>query len=75
MAGKQSLYEKQLQRIVDSMGTDLLKKMTPEERVRGLTVSERVRGLTVSERLAGLNLEDLRALDPEEKAALLQLLD
>ena len=49
--------------------------MTPEERVRGLTVSERVRGLTVSERLAGLNLEDLRALDPEEKAALLQLLD
>ena len=75
MAGKQSLYEKQLQRIVDSMGIDLLKKMTPEERVRGLTVSERVRGLTVSERLAGLDPEDLRTLDPEEKAALLQLLD
>ena len=84
MAGKQSLYEKQLQRIIDSMGTDLLKKMTPEERVRGLTVSERVRGLTiservrgltVSERLAGLSPEDLRALDPEEKAALLQLLN
>ena len=67
MAGKQSVYEKQLQRIIDSMGTDLLEKMTPEERVRGLTLSER---------LAGLNLEeDLRALDPEEKAALLQLLD
>ena len=68
MAGKQSLYEKQLQRIIDSMGADLLEKMTPEERVRGLTVSER---------LAGLNLEeDLRALDPEEKVALLlQLLD
>ena len=84
MAGKQNLYEKQLQRIIDSMGADLLKKMTPEERVhgltvservRGLTVSERVRGLTVSERLAGLNLEDLRALDPEEKAVLLQLLN
>ena len=75
MAGKQSLYEKQLQRIIDSMGVDLLKKMTPEERVRGLTVSERVRGLTVSERLAGLDIEDLRTLDPEEKAALLQLLD
>ena len=75
MAGKQSLYEKQLQRIIDSMGTDLLKKMTPEERVRGLTVSERVRGLTVSERLAGLNIEDLHALDPEEKAALLQVLN
>ncbi len=66
MAGKQSLYDKQLQRIIDSMGTDLLEKMTPEERMRGLTVSER---------LAGLNIEDLRALDPEEKAALLQLLN
>ena len=66
MAGKQSLYEKQLQRIIDSMGADLLEKMTPEERVRGLTVSER---------LAGLNIEDLHALDPEEKAALLQVLN
>ena len=66
MAGKQSLYEKQLQRIVDSMGTDLLEKMTPEERVQGLTVSER---------LVGLHLEDLQTLDPEMKAALLQLLN
>jgi len=53
MAGKQSLYEKQLQRIIDSMGVDLLKKMTPEERVRGLTVAEK---------LAGLDSEDLRTL-------------
>ena len=75
MAGKQSLYEKQLQRIVDSMGTDLLEKMTPEERMQGLTVSERVQGLTVSERLAGLHLEDLQTLDPEMKAALLHLLN
>ena len=75
MAGKQNLYEKQLQRIIDSMGADLLEKMTPEERVRGLTVSERVRGLTVSEMLAGLDPEDLRALDPEEKAVLLRLLN
>ena len=66
MAGKQSLYEKQLRRIIDSMGADLLEKMTPEERMRGLTVSER---------LAGLDIEDLRALDPEEKAVLLQLLN
>ena len=66
MAGKQSLYEKQLQRIIDSMGTDLLKKMTPEERMQGLTVSER---------LAGLSLEDLQTLDLETKAALLQLLN
>ncbi len=75
MAEKQNLYEKQLQRIIDSMGADLLKKMTPEERVRGLTVSERVRGLAVSEMLAGLDPEDLRALDPKEKAALLKVLN
>ena len=66
MAGKQNLYEKQLRRIIDSMGEDLLEKMTPEERMRGLTVSER---------LAGLDIEDLRALEPEEKAVLLQLLN
>ena len=36
MAGKQNLYEKQLQRIIDSMGADLLEKMTPEERVQFL---------------------------------------
>ena len=75
MAGKQNSYEKQLRRIIDSMGEDLLRKMTPEERLRGLTVSERLRGLTVSERLAGLGIEDLRALDPEEKTVLLQMLD
>ena len=93
MAGKQNLYEKQLQRIVDSMGADLLEKMTPEERMQGLTISERVQGLTISERvqgltiservqgltisqrLAGLSIEDLHALAPEVKAALLQLLD
>lgn len=75
MAGKQSLYEKQLQRIVDSMGTDLLKKMTPEERMDGLTVSERVQGLTVDERLAGLSQDDLQSLDPDVKMALLRLLD
>ena len=38
-----------------------------------MTPEERVRGLAVSERLAGLSLEDLRALVPEEKAALLQV--
>ena len=66
MARKQNLYEKQLQRIVDSMGADLLEKMTPEERMHGLTLSER---------LAGLSPEDLRALDPKVKAALLEMLN
>ena len=32
-------------------------------------------GLTLSERLAGLSPEDLRALDPKVKAALLEMLN
>ena len=66
MAGKQSLYEKQLQQIVDVMGTDLLKKMTPEERMDGLTVDEI---------LAVLSREDLQSLEPDVKMAFLRLLD
>ena len=74
MAGKQSLYEKQLQRIVEAMGTDLvdvmgadlLKKMTPEERLQGLTVDEI---------LAVLSQEDLQNLEPDVKMAFLRLLD
>ena len=66
MAGKQSLYEKQLQQIVDVMGTDLLKKMTPEERMEGLTVDEI---------LAVLSQEDLKNLEPDVKMAFLRLLE
>ena len=66
IAGKQSLYEKQLQQIVDVMGTDLLKKMTPEERMEGLTVDEI---------LAVLSQEDLKSLEPNVKMAFLRLLD
>ena len=66
MAGKQNLYEKQLQQIVDVMGTDLLKKMTPEERMDGLTVDEI---------LAVLSREDLQSLEPAVKMAFLRLLD
>ncbi|MDE0011539.1 MAG: hypothetical protein OXU36_10345, partial [Candidatus Poribacteria bacterium] len=62
----QSLYEKQLQQIVDVMGTDLLKKMTPEERMDGLTVDEI---------LAVLSQEDLQSLEPDVKMAFLRLLD
>ena len=45
MAGKQNLYEKQLERIVKAVGDDLLEQMPPEIRVRGLTLEERLRGL------------------------------
>jgi hypothetical protein len=45
MAGKQSLYEKQLERMAKAFGEDLLEQMPPEIRVRGLTLEERLRGL------------------------------
>lgn len=57
MAGKQSLYEKQLERIVKTFGDELLEQMSPEVRMRGLTLEERLRGLTLEERLRGLNLD------------------
>ena len=56
MAGNQSLYEKQLERIAKTFGPDLisflgegelLKQMPPEVRVRGLTLEERLRGLNL----------------------------
>ena len=47
MAGKQSLYEKQLERIAKAVGDDILEQMPPEVRVRGLTLEERLRGLNL----------------------------
>ena len=66
MAGKQSLYEKNLRRIAESMGEDLspflseevLKRIPPEKRVRSLTAKDIV-----------------RSLSPETKEELLQLLN
>ena len=57
MAGKQSLYEKQLERMAKAFGEDLLEQMSPEVRLRGLTPEERLSGLTLEERLRGLNLD------------------
>jgi hypothetical protein len=65
MSGKQSLYEKNLRRIAESMGEDLipflseevLKRLPPEKRVRSLTAKDIV-----------------RSLSPETKEELLQLL-
>jgi hypothetical protein len=66
MSGKQSLYEKNLRRIAESMGEDLipflseevLKRIPPEKRVRSLTAKDIV-----------------RSLSPETKEELLQLLN
>ncbi len=50
MVGKKSLYEKQLERIAKSFGTNLLPYFNPEEWMLGLTPEELVRGLTPEER-------------------------
>ena len=60
MAGTQSSYQKNLERVTQDLlsilGKDkLLKMMTPEERVQGLSPEVRVRGLTLEERLRGLD--------------------
>ena len=47
MAGKQSLYDKQLERMAKAFGDDILEQMPPEVRVRGLTLEERLRGLNL----------------------------
>ena len=78
MAGKQSLYDKQLERMAKAFGEDLLEQMSPEVRLRGLTLEDRLRGLTLEDRLRGLTLEDrLRGLDldPETLEKLKELIN
>ena len=60
MAGKQSLYDKQLERMAKAFGDDILEQMPPEVRVRGLTLEERLRGLN---------------LDPETLEKLMELIN
>lgn len=64
MAGKQSSYEKNLMRIAESMGEDLIpflseevvKRIPPEKRVRSLTAEDIVRSLSPETRLELLQL-------------------
>lgn len=66
MAGKQSSYEKNLMRIAESMGEDLIPFLS-EEVVKRIPPEKRVRSLTA---------EDIvRSLSPETKEELLQLLN
>ena len=69
MAGKQSLYDKQLERMAKAFGEDLLEQMSPEVRLRGLTLEDRLRGLTLEDRLRGLDL------DPETLEKLKELIN
>jgi hypothetical protein len=53
----------------------LLKKLPPEERVKGLSAQERVKGLSTHERMKGIPPEErLEGLSAEERKRLLALL-
>jgi hypothetical protein len=66
MSGKQSLYEKNLRRIAESMGEDLIPFLS-EEVVKRIPPEKRVRSLTAK--------DIVRSLSPETKEELLQLLN
>ena len=57
MAGKQSLYDKQLERMAKVFGPDLIAFLNKDELLEQMSPEIRVRGLTLEERLRGLNLD------------------
>ena len=57
MAGKQSLYDKQLERMAKAFGPDLIAFLNKDELLEQMSPEVRVRGLTLEERLSGLNLD------------------
>ena len=67
MAGKYSSYRKNLERMAEDIGNDILPFLSVEDRVRGLTPEELARRLTLEDRLIGLT--------PEERRKLKQLLE
>jgi hypothetical protein len=67
MAGKLTAYEKHIKSLADHLGGDILKYITPTQRVDGLTPEQRTDGLTPEQRLEGLT--------PEAKEKMRQLLN
>lgn len=57
MAGKQSLYEKQFERMAKTFGPDLISFFGEDKLLEQVPPEVRVRGLTLEERLSGLNLD------------------
>ncbi len=57
MAGKQSLYDKQLERMAKTFGPDLIAFLNKDELLEQMSPEVRVRGLTLEERLRGLDLD------------------
>ena len=57
MAGKQSLYDKQLERMAKVFGPDLIAFLNENDIVEQMSPEARMRGLTLEERLRGLDLD------------------
>ena len=57
MAGKQSLYEKQLERMANAFGEDLIPFLGKDKLLEQVPPEARVHGLTLEERLHGLDLD------------------
>ena len=57
MAGKQSLYDKQLERMAKVFGPDLIAFLNENDIVEQMSPEARLRGLSLEERLRGLNLD------------------
>ena len=75
MAKRRNQIEDNLKIIARDMGPRLIPFMNLADIVRELTPEQRLHGLTPAQRLHGLSLEDIRdALSDEDRQALLQLL-
>ena len=84
MARRHSLPRKDLEFMAQDIGAeilpylkeeDLLKRLSPEARLRGLNPEDLLKHLSPEARLRGLNPEDLlRYLTPEARRTLQQLL-
>ncbi len=81
MGKRQNFYETEMQALADTFGSEILERIPPAERMKGLSAEERadmlarlspderVKGLTPDERLAGLHLS------PEVRAELIRQLE
>ncbi len=83
MGKKQNFYETEMQALADTFGSEILarippaermKGLSPNERVKGLSPDERVKGLSPDERLAGLRPAEIQNLSPEVRAELIRQL-
>ncbi|MBC8231180.1 hypothetical protein H8E77_16630 [bacterium] len=83
MDTKLNLSKKKLEDIANVLGArlapflnkeDLLRRLSPKERLEGLSLEKRLEGLSPEERLEGLSVEEIISVLSDEKRKQLQLL-